>query len=141
MKTPTVRMEIAARLQAAIDDAGLTQAEAGRRIGLKQPTINRYLRGRSAMPEEYVQRLARVTGFDLEVLLFGRGNPDQLRRLKRQIEKPAQGMGGYVASPIPASPAEWHSLTAEERAAVNQLIRLLTRGRERHPSNNERARE
>jgi transcriptional regulator with XRE-family HTH domain len=114
-----------------------------RRLSIKQPTFNRYLRGEREMPEPDIVRLAQASGFDRDVLLFGRGRPEQLRRLEAFMDKPHRPVGlvSFVAAPSPPTPNDWHVLTAEERAAVNQIIRLFSRGRGEQRPNNDTTRE
>jgi transcriptional regulator with XRE-family HTH domain len=143
VKETAVRDEIARRLRAAVQAAGATQAEMARRLSIKQPTFNRYLRGERDMPEEEIGRLAEATGFDRDVLLFGRGRREQLRRLEEFLEKPKKPIDivSFIAAPSPSIPSDWHALTKEERAAINQIIRLIARRRGAHRSNNDTSRE
>lgn len=139
MKETAVRKEIARRLRAAVQAAGATQAEMARRLAIRQPTFNRYLRGERVMPEADVSRLAEATGFEVEVLLFGRGSGDHLRRLESYMEKPQRPgeLISFRAAPIPPAPPDWPKLTQEERATINHLTRLLVRARGGPDANND----
>jgi len=56
--------------------AGLTQADLASRAGTTQSAIARWESGRTAVSLDDVRRLARLCGFDLEIMLVPRDDSD-----------------------------------------------------------------
>lgn len=94
-KTPTLAIEVGARLRKLRELRGLTQQQLADRLGAKKPRISRYESG-NALPEaETLITLAEVLEVSIDELLLGRpssagedGVQDvRLRERVRELEK------------------------------------------------------
>jgi transcriptional regulator with XRE-family HTH domain len=73
-------MAIAARLKAAREQAGLTQGQVARLLGLHRPSVSEIEAGRRSVSAEELPVLADTYGVSLEWLLNGEaGNVSRIR--------------------------------------------------------------
>src|SRR5262245_57681451 len=80
MPSGDVRSAIASRLKRAREQAGLTQAEVARVLGLHRPAISEIEAGRRSVPAEELALLARTYGISVSWLLDTREpDPDRDR--------------------------------------------------------------
>ena len=59
------------RLRQVKDDLGLSFSEFGRRLGLKKPTINAYVRGDNLAPLEVLEKVSRLYGKPVDWFYYG----------------------------------------------------------------------
>jgi transcriptional regulator with XRE-family HTH domain len=62
-------MTIPDLLGAALDANNLTQEEAAARLGVKQPTVNRWLSGKDTPADKHVPALVELTGLPQDQIL------------------------------------------------------------------------
>jgi predicted XRE-type DNA-binding protein len=73
-ETHLVKAGLVSRIQDAIDERGLTQAQAGEILGIGQPDVSRMLRGNFRdLSIERLMRFARVLGYDVDIIVRPRG--------------------------------------------------------------------
>jgi transcriptional regulator with XRE-family HTH domain len=73
---PNTAETLSARVRSALQSAGMTQAELARRVGVKQPSVNDWLSGKTQrLKHETAVKVAAALGVRLEWLVWGRGQP------------------------------------------------------------------
>ena len=94
-------------------EAGLTQAQLAQRMGTSQPAISKIESGRTLPTIKLLDRLARVTGKPIELVLDGElGGSLTREEIARRAKK---ALAGYQFNPWERSPsnAEAKSLIAD----------------------------
>ena len=69
-----VKAKLTARIQQAIDAAGLTQSAAAKRMGITQPKLSNILRGNfRGVSEDRLMRCLAALGHDVTIIVSARG--------------------------------------------------------------------
>jgi transcriptional regulator with XRE-family HTH domain len=109
---------VAERLKSIVEASGLTQRELAEALGISQPAVSQYLRGR--MPQaDVLYRLAKLGNCSMEWLLTG----EQPRAQHDEVNEPAPpyGAAGKMLR-------IWEKLSPESQQVVlvvmDELLRL-----------------
>ncbi len=96
MDTSEKRMAIAARLKAAREQAGLTQGQVARILGLHRPAISELEAGRRSVSAEELDTLAETYGVSVDWLL----NKEEVDSARVRYELAARKLSNLRAEDI-----------------------------------------
>jgi transcriptional regulator with XRE-family HTH domain len=109
---------VAERIKNIVETSGLTQRELADALGISQPAVSQYLRGR--MPQaDVLYRLAKLGNCTMEWLLTGEQSSEEYAKVKESATP--YGAGGKLLR-------IWEKLSPESQKVVlvvmDELLRL-----------------
>ena len=76
-------INIGARVQNMIDDRDMTQVALAEKIGIRQNTLNGYIKGKHRFPQEIIAPIARTLGVSTDYIFGLTDIPDPPMRLTK----------------------------------------------------------
>ena len=78
-----LKARLVSRIQDAIDDRGMTQAEAGRLMGVGQPDVSRMLRGNFRdVSVERLLRFLQALGYEVDIVVRAAGRKSDKDKIR-----------------------------------------------------------
>ena len=124
------RVAVGARLRKVRREAGLTQEQLAARVGRKKNWLSDIERGRRGIDVHTLQRIADITGHNVEFF----SNPEFRRRRRRELARPATREDWDLIYPEEPERAAAHaSLDAVFRRARESLVADVSPAKD-HPA-------